>query len=71
MKNAVNNRLIDGIISIVEMLFPERVRAYYLTGSYAEGAAVRQQLRTLIEKTPSFENLILERGKSVSNQQEN
>lgn len=33
--------------------------------------AVRHQLRQLIQKTPNFENLILERGKMGSHQQEN
>lgn len=34
------NRLLEGVIGIVELMFPRRVRAYYLTGSYAEGTAV-------------------------------
>lgn len=34
------NHLIDGIIGLIEMGFPRRVRACYLTGSYAEGTAV-------------------------------
>ncbi len=32
--------LIDGAIGLMEMTFPERIRAYYLTGSFAEGTAV-------------------------------
>lgn len=34
------SHLLDGIVGLVEMLLPGRVRAYYLTGSYAEGTAV-------------------------------
>ena len=34
------NRLLDGVVGLVELMLPERVRAYYLTGSYAEGTAV-------------------------------
>ena len=32
--------LIDGVIGLLETVFPERIRAYYLTGSYAEDTAV-------------------------------
>ena len=32
--------LLDGAIGLVETMFPERIRAYYLTGSFAEGTAV-------------------------------
>lgn len=34
------DRLIDAVVNLVELVFPGRVRAYYLTGSYAEGTAV-------------------------------
>ncbi|MCA9917104.1 MAG: nucleotidyltransferase domain-containing protein [Anaerolineales bacterium] len=40
MTHGDTNRLIDATINLVELVFPERVRAYYLTGSYAEGTAV-------------------------------
>ena len=32
--------LLDGAIGLVETMFPERIRAHYLTGSFAEGTAV-------------------------------
>jgi predicted nucleotidyltransferase len=32
--------IIRGLIGIFEATFPERVRAYYLVGSYADGSAV-------------------------------
>ena len=32
--------LIDGSIGLLETTFPGRIRAYYLTGSFAEGTAV-------------------------------
>lgn len=40
MTNGDTSRLINATINLVELVFPERVRAYYLTGSYAEGTAV-------------------------------
>jgi hypothetical protein len=42
--NSTNNpqadEILRGVIGICEMTFPERVRAYYLVGSYQEGTAV-------------------------------
>ncbi len=32
--------LLDGVIGLAEIMFPERIRAYYLMGSYAEDTAV-------------------------------
>ena len=67
MNDTKLDRLLDGITALVEMVFPERVQAYYLTGSYAEDTAVRHQLHTVIQKTPGFENLILKRCKISAN----
>ena len=38
--DAAIDRIIRGIVTIFEASFPERVRGYYLLGSYAVGAAV-------------------------------
>lgn len=35
--NATIDAIIDGLIGIYEAVFPERIRGYYLTGSYAAG----------------------------------
>jgi len=32
--------IIRGLIGIFEAAFPDRIRAYYLAGSYADGSAV-------------------------------
>ncbi len=40
--------LIDGSIGLLETTFPGRIRAYYLTGSFAEGAAVAHRDRDMI-----------------------
>jgi predicted nucleotidyltransferase len=34
------DQILRGVIGLVELLFPERVRSYYITGSYADGTAV-------------------------------
>lgn len=34
------DQILRGVIGLVELLFPERVRSYYVTGSYADGTAV-------------------------------
>ena len=34
------DQILRGIVGLVELLFPERVRSYYVTGSYADGTAV-------------------------------
>jgi hypothetical protein len=34
------DNIVRGVISIVELMLPNRVRGYYLTGSYADGSAV-------------------------------
>lgn len=42
--NSVGNRRVDdilrGVIGIFESVFPNRIRGYYLTGSYTDGSAV-------------------------------
>jgi hypothetical protein len=39
--DAVADRVLGGFIGICDLVFPGRVRAYYLTGSTADGTAVR------------------------------
>lgn len=34
------DQILRGVIGLIELLFPERVRSYYITGSYADGTAV-------------------------------
>ncbi|MCL5998358.1 MAG: nucleotidyltransferase domain-containing protein [Chloroflexi bacterium] len=34
------DNLLRGLIGLCELAFPQRVRAYYLVGSYADGSAV-------------------------------
>lgn len=33
------DQILQGIISLYEMVFPGRIRGYYLVGSYADGSA--------------------------------
>ena len=33
------DHIIKGVISLYEMVFPNRIRGYYLVGSYADGSA--------------------------------
>ncbi|MEZ4592067.1 MAG: nucleotidyltransferase domain-containing protein [Chloroflexota bacterium] len=40
LKQNEMDRLTTAVVSLVELVFPGRVRACYLTGSYAEGTAV-------------------------------
>jgi hypothetical protein len=37
----VADRVLGGFIGVCELVFPGRVRAYFLTGSTADGTAVR------------------------------
>jgi hypothetical protein len=33
------DKLLSGIIGLFELIFPQRIQAYYLVGSYADGSA--------------------------------
>jgi hypothetical protein len=34
------DHILQGVIGLYEMIFPGRIRGYYLVGSYADGSAV-------------------------------
>jgi len=38
--NLRTDRMLQGIIGLCELAFPDRIHSYYLTGSYADGSAV-------------------------------
>ena len=45
---AAVDQIIRGVIGLVELAFPARVRGYYIQGGYADGSAVRFQRGTLL-----------------------